>query len=354
MAIASLEFCFSLQASMCTKHMDDPTSPLPPSNYSEPENLSPNTKNFQSLNKMTEQSLVAFNWAQLFQSIVVSLAWVSLLGHWNGPASETTISEWSLECASSFITGLPASSFFMGCLIGGLILGTLADSSLGRKNLLLISCLIMSVAALITSFANNIWTYSALRFISGFGCASIGTCALVLLTEKVGEQWRGRVGILGFFFFTCGFLSLPLIAYINRFSIWRVLYLWTSIPGIFYCSLLHFFCHRVPKMALHAQLRGRSNVTVEDELDRVLAKLAHEQENKNHPKTTTIFSSMKTLFEKTWAFKRILAVITLGTGIGLVYYGMPFGVGNLGFNIYLSVMFNALSEIPSYFVTYMP
>lgn len=83
--------------------------------------------------------------------------------------------------------------------------------------------------------------------------------------------------------------------------------------------------------------------------------LPHEQENKNTPKlATTIFSSMKTLFEKTWAFKRILAVITLGTGIGLVYYGMPFGVGNSGFNTYLSVMFNALSEIPSYFVTYMP
>ncbi|KAI5332517.1 hypothetical protein L3X38_022646 [Prunus dulcis] len=312
--------------------MDDPTSPLPPSNYSEPENLSPNTKNFQSLNKMTEQSLVAFNWAQLFQSIVVSLAWVSLLGHWNGPASETTISEWSLECASSFITGLPASSFFMGCLIGGLILGTLADSSLGRKNLLLISCLIMSVAALITSFSNNIWTYSALRFISGFGCASIGTCALVLLTEKI-FYLESSVSL--------DINSRHLLLLIASF------FLSPSPQDGSSCAASR------TKQCQYSVLKQIGSA-VEDELDRVLAKLAHEQENKNHPKTTTIFSSMKTLFEKTWAFKRILAVITLGTGIGLVYYGMPFVVGNLGFNIYLSVMFNALSEIPSYFVTYVP
>lgn len=117
MAIASLEFCFSLQASMCTKHMDDPTSPLPPSNYSEPENLSPNTKHFQSLNKMIEQSLGAFNWAQLFQSIVVSLAWVcdgkqSFISvytdaqpAWHCTTNSTTCSPTSFTCA------LPSSAW---------------------------------------------------------------------------------------------------------------------------------------------------------------------------------------------------------------------------------------------------
>ena len=31
----------------------------------------------------------------------------------------------------------------------------------------------------------------------------------------------------------------------------------------------------------------------------------------------------------------------------MVYYGMPLGLGNLSFNLYLSVTFNALAEIPS-------
>ena len=60
---------------------------------------------------------------------------------------------------------------------------------------------------------------------------------------------------------------------------------------------------------------------------------------------------MKDLFAKKWALRRTLVVMVLGFGIGMVYYGMPLGVGNLGFNIYLSVMFNALLEIPSYPIT---
>ncbi|GMY33115.1 organic cation/carnitine transporter 2-like, partial [Fagus crenata] len=38
---------------------------------------------------------------------------------WDGHVDKTIISEWGLECESSIITGLPASSYFMGCLIGG-------------------------------------------------------------------------------------------------------------------------------------------------------------------------------------------------------------------------------------------
>ncbi|KAL6283100.1 hypothetical protein ACE6H2_014029 [Prunus campanulata] len=154
----------------------------------------------------------------------------------------------------------------------------------------------MSVAALITSISNNIWTYSALRFISGFGRASIGTCALVLLTEKVGEQWRGRAS------FT---------AHCFNFFVTKSPR-WLFMPG-----------REDEAISVLKQIGS----AVEDKsLTVYFLSLPHEKENKNTPKlATTIFSSMKSLFEKTWAFKRILAVITLGTGIGLVYYGMPFG-----------------------------
>ena len=39
--------------------------------------------------------------------------------------------------------------------------------------------------------------------------------------------------------------------------------------------------------------------------------------------------------------------MVIGFGVGMVYYGMPLGLGNLSFNLYLGVIFNALSEIPS-------
>lgn len=45
--------------------------------------------------------------------------------------------------------------------------------------------------------------------------------------------------------------------------------------------------------------------------------------------------------------------MAMGFGIGLVYYGMPLGLGTLSFNLYLSVTFNALSEIPSSLTTFL-
>ncbi|XVF77783.1 hypothetical protein PTKIN_Ptkin14bG0074300 [Pterospermum kingtungense] len=361
------------------------------SEYDEP----PEPKKLRSLDETIERCIGDFGWMQFLQAILVSFAWVfdaqqtfisvftdaepswhcnQVEGgqsacnsvsnicqlpknswSWDLPAHTSIISEWGLECASTFITGLPASSFFMGCLVGGLVLATLADSSLGRKNMLVLSCLMMSLSSIFTVFSSNIWIYSALRFINGFGRATIGTCALVLSTELVGKRWRGQVGVIGFFCFTLGFLSLPLMAYINRGNSWRTLYLWISVPTIFYCILVRFLVHESPRWLF---VRGRKEEAVstlksmaeanQSILTMSFSTVPIEQESWN----VDIYSSIKILLDKRWAFRRLAAVMIIGFGVGMVYYGMPLGLGNLSFNLYLSVTFNALSELPASLITF--
>jgi hypothetical protein len=77
---------------------------------------------------------------------------------------------------------------------------------------------------------------------------------------------------------------------------------------------------------------------------------SHEEENNNL--NVDLFYALKNLLQKKWSSRRILLIMALGFGIGVVYYGMPLGLGNLSFNIYLSVTFNALSELPSSLVTF--
>ncbi|KAF2302887.1 hypothetical protein GH714_010251 [Hevea brasiliensis] len=346
-----------------------------------------------SLNEAIEECIADFGFAQFVQAVLVSFAWVfdaqqtfisvftevepswhctdqlrngscdSVFSNicqlprdswaWDRPIHSSIVSEWELQCWSSLIKGLPASSFFMGCLAGGLVLATLADSSLGRKNLLFLSCLLMSFSALITVFASNIWIYSALKFLNGFGRATIGTCALVLSSELVGKRWRGQVGVLGFLCFTLGFLSLPAIAYINRDSSWRTLYLWTSIPTFFYCILVHFLVRESPRWLL---VRGRK-----DEAVSVITSIAATKNNlitknlsgleiEQEPLYDDIYSAIKILLKK--KLRRLSAVMVIGFGSGFVYYGMPLGLSNLDFNLYLSVTFNALSELPASLVTF--
>ncbi|GAB2276270.1 hypothetical protein Dimus_011001 [Dionaea muscipula] len=277
---------------------------------------------------------------------------------WDSPSQVSIVSEWNLECRSSLLTGLPASSLFIGCLVGGIVLGSLADSSLGRKKMLVISCLVMSVGDVMAAFSTDVFMYTAFRFVCGFGRAPVTTYALVMATEMVGKQRRGHVGLLAFSLFTVGFLSLPVMAYLCRSCSWRILYLLISVPPFLYALSAHFFVFESPRWLL---LVGRH-----DEARMILAKLLpadlvtaewlssvsyHVRIKEDTPKKNTP-SAMKLLVSRTWAFQRLLAVMTTGFGIGMIYFGTSLGVGKLGFNLYLSVAMNALLELPACVMSY--
>ncbi|KAG9439024.1 hypothetical protein H6P81_019189 [Aristolochia fimbriata] len=283
---------------------------------------------------------------------------------WDEPAAASMVSEWDLTCrsSSSLLASLPASSFYAGCLLGGFLLATLADSRLGRKNMLLLSCSLMSLTGLLTAFSHNIWVYSFLRLLSGFGRATIGTCALVLSTELVGKRWRGQVGVLGFFGFTLGFLSLPCLAFFlhrHQFS-WRALYVSTSAPVLLYCLLVYFLVHESPRWLF---VSGRAEEAV-----KTLAKIGAANGRESNlsdfsglinfcpeeetARDASVFSAMKVLWEKRWTFRRLLVIMVVSFGVGLVYYAMPLAVETLDFNLYLSVTFNALSELPAALLTF--
>ncbi|KAI3834937.1 hypothetical protein MKX03_009365 [Papaver bracteatum] len=359
-------------------------------------------KHGKTLDETIERFIGSFGWAQLLQAVAVSFAWVfdaqqtfiSVFADaapawhcidphmelcnsttisnlcklprdawtWNEPIQTSTVSEWGLSCLGPVIAGLPTSSFFFGCLLGGLVLATLADSSLGRKNLLVISCLIMSSSTLLTAFSPNIWIYSILRFVTGFGRATIGTCSLVLSTEIVGKSRRDKVGIIGFICFTLGFLSLPAMAYFTRGSSWRMLYILTSVPAMVYSIIVHFMTYESPRWlmvqgrkeeAIHTlrsiaspDIYGSNNNLLSISLSGIDLSIEPKQSN------TDLYASIKMLWDKTWAFRRLSAVMVVSFGVGMMYYGVPLGVGNLASSLYLSVTLNALSELPSSLITY--
>ncbi|MCD9643462.1 hypothetical protein HAX54_030969 [Datura stramonium] len=275
---------------------------------------------------------------------------------WDKPIYTSIVSEWSLHCSESpILQGLPASSFFMGCLLGGLVLGLLGDT-IGRKTMLFFGCLIMSMASIFIAFSDNIWMYSALRFLSGYGRAAIGSSVLVLSSESVAKQYQGKVGTIGFFMSTLGFVSLPGLAYINRNYSWRVLYLWTSLPAVVYCMLLQFCVYESPRWLLSkGEVREASAV-----LNTFIAPYFKNQSlNLDHKKLNITSRGsdpplIKILLRKRWILRQLLLVLAAGFGIGLMYYGMPLGLGNGNFslNLYLSTELNALLELPAFLIVF--
>ncbi|KAJ8761752.1 hypothetical protein K2173_004562 [Erythroxylum novogranatense] len=294
--------------------MADSTPLFPRSDPSEDSKKSP------SLDETIEQYIGDFGLAQLVQAVLVSLAWffdsqqafISVFtdaeptwhctqfpgNHsssctsvsnicqlpanawaWDRPVFSSFISEWGLQCASSLIKGLPASSFFAGCLAGGLLLASLADSYVGRKNTLLLSCLLMSFATFLTVFSTNVWIYSALKFLNGFGRASIGV------------------------------LSLPAIGYPYRNYSWKVLYLWTSLSTISYCIFVYVFVRESPRWLF---VHGRKEEAVSVLKSMGPAKSSNitmsfsDVEFERDSWNANIYSALKILIKRRWAFKSVV------------------------------------------------
>ncbi|CAD5317072.1 unnamed protein product [Arabidopsis thaliana] len=346
----------------------------------------PNNRYALTVDEVIEQHIGALGFAQILHALLVSIAWIfdaqttlisifsdaqpaarllatgaivegaSLCGlasgewEWIGPKSDTVVSEWNLICQHKFLVAVPSTLFFIGSLFGSGVYGYLADSWFGRKKTLLLSCVLTFVTAFAISFSPNVWVYAFLRFANGFFRSGIGSCCIVLATEIVGKKWRGQVGQYGFFFFTLGFLSLPLMAYLERKS-WRNLYRIISFLPLGYAVCLLPFAYESPRWLL---VKGRNKEAMV-----VLKKLARLN-GKQLPADLSLVdpiperddqtSSSEKFWKTKWAVKRIIMVMMAGFGSGFVYYGIQLNAENLNFNLYLTVAVNALMEFPAVFI----
>ena len=161
---------------------------------------------------------------------------------WNwddGFKGKSVISEFGLECSSSFLRGLPTSTFNVGAIFGGVFMAMIPDGFLGRKQLLFFTTLAMSITGISIYFSSNIWIYAFLKFFIGLMRAPVGTYVFVLISERVSTKWRPRATMIPFVLFVLGFMSLSGISYLFRHASWRVVYLSTSVPAAVYCIFLY-------------------------------------------------------------------------------------------------------------------
>ncbi|KAK9721084.1 Bifunctional purine biosynthesis protein PurH [Basidiobolus ranarum] len=146
--------------------------------------------------------------------------------------------------------GFSVGIFSIGCLIGGLGAGPVAER-IGRKKALMLNNIFFIGAGLLQGLAPNIPILTIGRLVSGFG----GGAACVLVptynAEIATRRYSGTIGVMTQAFMVTGTLvsqSLGLV--LNTVPGWRILFALSGIIAMIQVILLPF-CTETPYWYLH-------------------------------------------------------------------------------------------------------
>ena len=138
--------------------------------------------------------------------------------------------EWSL---SSQQVGILTSTTSIGMVFGAAMAGFLADKY-GRKNVLLWTLLIFSIASGLSALATGFIMLCLIRFIAGFGLGGELPVASTLVSESMPVHERGRAVVLLESFWAAGWILSALIAYfvIPDYG-WRTAFVIGALPAFY-------------------------------------------------------------------------------------------------------------------------
>jgi MFS transporter, putative metabolite:H+ symporter len=150
--------------------------------------------------------------------------------------------------------GFLASSVFTGMLLGGIIVGTLADS-IGRKNALIFAIVTYGLMGLCAGFASSYGSLIAIRVVQGFGLGAEVPLVFTYLSEFLPARRRGMlIASIVAFWQASSFGAALLAIYVIPIYTWRGMFLIAAIP----VAVLLVFVLRMPESIRFLLLRGRT------------------------------------------------------------------------------------------------
>ncbi|KAK5772541.1 hypothetical protein PVK06_048830 [Gossypium arboreum] len=164
-----------------------------------------------------------------------------------------------------------------------------------------------------------------------------------------------------FYFFSTGIALLAGIAYI--FPTWRALYVASSVPSVLFLFLVIPFISESPRWYL---VRGKINKAMK--IMQAIAKSngnnlpegiilalddeANDASNDNQSSSKEAVSgSIVDVIRSPVTSIRLFLAVGISFTCSVVYYGLSLNVVNLETNIHLSVLLNAVAEMPAFTIT---
>ena len=111
---------------------------------------------------------------------------------------------------SPVMQGLAMSTALVGCLIGAMVAGALADKY-GRKPLLLTAAILFTVSAIATGAFNDFLLFNVARFIGGIGIGIASALSPMYIAEISPTEIRGKMVTLNQMTIVLGILAAQIV-----------------------------------------------------------------------------------------------------------------------------------------------
>ena len=230
---------------------------------------------------------------------------------------------------SPLMQGVAMTTALVGCLIGAMMAGALADKY-GRKPLLIIAAVFFTVSAIATGLFNDFTMFNVARFIGGIGIGVASALSPMYIAEISPTAIRGKLvslnqmtivlGILGAQICNwliadavpAEFTSEEILASWNGQMGWRWMFWAETVPAALFL-LLAFFIPESPRWQIMKGLKAEAQKTLANIGGAQYAEMevaAVAQSSQREAASET--AGLKTLFTRKYA-----AVLTLGIVIAV-------------------------------------
>ncbi len=226
-----------------------------------------------------------------------------------------------------YVLGWSVSSILIGCAVGALLAGRIADLY-GRRSSLIICAVLFAVSGLGAGLANHLSVFIAFRLIGGLGVGAAAMVSPMYIAELAPAHLRGRLVACYQLAIVFGILVAYMVNYILDdwgANNWRWMFASQVIPAVVFLLLLLL----VPETPRWLIMKGREQkgravlekIMEGPVVDTEMVQIRNSFRNEGH--TITLWHLFKKPYSKVLFIGIITAVFQQVTGINAIIYYAP-------------------------------